>query len=80
MVIRRSQGIFYEEIVVETTVEVDEDDNDSGDDEPTLEQRAKYAQRRAQKKQIHKEADYYELLGLGHLRWSANDKDIKKAC
>ena len=26
------------------------------------------------------ERDYYELLGLGHLRWKANDKQIRKAC
>merc|ERR1712125_86477 len=28
---------------------------------------------------LYGESDYYKLLNIGHLRWSANDKDIKKA-
>jgi len=49
-------------------------DNKSGDSI-----KEKFANRTRKKKTTEKEKDYYEILGLGHLRWGATDKDIKKS-
>ena len=85
LVTLRSQGIYH--TVVEETISTGTSTPDrsqtSSADAPqlTAEEKAKMAQKKRQKKASEaKETDYYELLGLGHLRWAATEKDIKKAC
>jgi len=84
LVTLRSQGIYH--TVVEETISTGTSTPDrsqtSSADAPqlTAEEKAKMAQKKRQKKASEaKETDYYELLGLGHLRWAATEKDIKKA-
>lgn len=85
LVILRSQGIYTyaEEPEPAPTPDYISSTDTSTTNSPALspETKARYAQRQRKKKgTAKKELDYYELLGLGHLRWSATEKDIKKAC
>merc|ERR1712137_855137 len=84
LVTLRSQGIYHtvEEETISTGTSTPDRSQTSSADAPqlTAEEKAKMAQKKRQKKASEaKETDYYELLGLGHLRWAATEKDIKKA-
>ncbi|EGC37691.1 hypothetical protein DICPUDRAFT_29919 [Dictyostelium purpureum] len=53
------------------------EDKSSGEESEDLEQFKKKYHSRQLAKQA--EQDHYEIMGLGHLRWRANDNDIKQA-
>ena len=74
----RIQGVYcgYNEAVVEEEEIVEEEENEDLNDAKAKEFSGK---RRKKAKPLDKQ-DYYELLGLGNLRWSATEKDIKNAC
>eukprot|EP01119_Soliformovum_irregulare_P008057 TRINITY_DN2084_c0_g1_i1.p1 TRINITY_DN2084_c0_g1~~TRINITY_DN2084_c0_g1_i1.p1 ORF type:complete len:498 (+),score=167.17 TRINITY_DN2084_c0_g1_i1:60-1553(+) len=70
LLLRRSSGETIETIVVEKTVEIE-------DDAVSTEERAQYESKRHKK--IATSEDHYEVLGLGDRRWRASLDEIKKA-
>jgi len=67
-------------LLLKGPTEEDKDEDEEEEDEEDLldgDQKAKFEQKR-HKKLTHEE-DYYEILGLGHLRWRATEDQIKKA-
>ena len=71
LVVLRSQGKYHDhtEIKIEVTQKEEVKSSTSSDQassNPII--------------SLYGESDYYKLLNIGHLRWKATEKEIKKAC
>lgn len=76
--IRKYLGIEedFEDEKAKESIKKDEEKEEA--ENISAEDKKKYEQKRHKK--LLQSDDYYDILGLGHLRWKATDEDIRKAC